>query len=40
MGWGKASSETPKQTSDRIVKSMQDNARKAQQDAAKGGGKK
>ena len=37
MGWGRAEKETPKQTSDRITKQMQDNARKAQQQA---GGKK
>lgn len=38
MRWGKAEKETPKQTSDRIVKQMQDNAKKAQQQG-KGKGK-
>lgn len=36
MGWGRVERETPKQTSDRIIKQMQDNAKKAQQ----AGGKK
>ena len=36
MGWGKTEKETPAQTSARITKQMQDNARKAQQEAAKG----
>ncbi len=28
VGWGPAKKETPRETSDRIIKSMQDNARK------------
>ncbi len=31
VGWGPAKKETPRQTSDRIIKSMQDNARRANQ---------
>jgi hypothetical protein len=34
-GWGKVERETPKQTSDRIIKQMRANAKAAQQDKAK-----
>jgi hypothetical protein len=36
VGWSPAEKETPRQTSDRIIKSMQDNARKAIEQRKKG----
>jgi hypothetical protein len=35
VGWSPAEKETPRQTSDRIIKSMQDNARKANEQKGK-----
>lgn len=35
MGWERVEKETPKQTSDRIIKQMRANAKAAQQDAEK-----
>jgi hypothetical protein len=35
MAWGRVDEETPKQTSDRITKQMQDNAKAAQQSGVK-----
>lgn len=34
-GWGRVERETPKQTSDRIIRQMKANAKAAQQDAKK-----
>lgn len=39
VGWGPVEKETPRQTSDRIIKSMQDNARRAIQERKQKGGK-
>lgn len=35
MSWGRVEKETPKQTSDRIVKQMQANAKAAKQEKGK-----